>query len=699
MKAQANFLSREHHTRPITLIVAVVCLGIGVTAPLLAHEGGHPPLPSKGATVQGNLMMLSTNGAKAIGLKTEKVRLGNLQRTIVANAILEVPCHQHAYATTLVAGRVAAVLARPGDTVVAGQELARLESADLETLQTDMLQASSELALADRLVAHREKLESAISGRTLLETNATRLQKASEFSVAWQKLRSLGLKHDQLQQVRSSGQPIRSLAVTTPISGVISEASIRAGEIVEPSEILYRIVDSRTLWAMAQVLESDLPAIRLGLPVTVKLDAIPERVFPGHIEYIGLAVHPKMHTLEVMVTLDNAQGLLRPGLFGQMSIVTQQAIKTVIAPAAAVMNHGGELFALLEDEPGKLFRRKLKLGLHTSKQVEILDGLFPGDNVVTTGLQELGALFTGSAESSTSQGTTKIPSVQRAVSTGYELPQGKPRPIQAQIELPTDGKVFASSNIRGRLLNLLVERGDRVKAGDVLAEVESLELKNLQLQLLQNRVTLNLTKTSLDRMEPFRGAGNVPEKDIWQLRAKYDSHRHAEQSLIHKLKLAGLAEEEIERIEKLDLTDPQAGEKISMSLPIRAPAAGLVADFELSIGQIVDTNDHLFEIHDLSRVWAKGFVFERDASQLATGQQVEVQLVCDPKFRTLAGVARVSPMVTSQERVFEVWAEIENPDGKLKEGMLARMFMHLKQPTRTPAADPKDARAHHSLSE
>ena len=85
-------------------------------------------------------------------------------------------------------------------------------------------------------------------------------------------------------------------------------------------------------------------------------------------------------------------------------------------------------------------------------------------------------------------------------------------PIQAQIELPTDGKVFASSNIQGRLLHILVERGDQVKAGDILAEVESLELKNWQLELLQTRVLLNLTKTSLDRMQPLSGGGSVPQR-------------------------------------------------------------------------------------------------------------------------------------------------------------------------------------------
>jgi multidrug resistance efflux pump len=206
-------------------------------------------------------------------------------------------------------------------------------------------------------------------------------------------------------------------------------------------------------------------------------------------------------------------------------------------------------------------------------------------------------------------------------------------------------------------------------------------------------------------MQPLIGGGSVPEKDVWQLRAKYESYRHAEQSLTQKLRMAGLSSDELERIKKLDLTDPQAGEKISMALPIRAPMAGEIADFELSLGQVlspneqVSHNEHLFEIHDRSRVWAKGYVFERDAGQLVAGQEVEVQLVSDPAFRAAARVARVSPLVTSEERIFAVWAEIDNPQGKLKEGMLARMFIKPNQPPRTLAAEPKTPRARPSVSQ
>ena len=182
-------------------------------------------------------------------------------------------------------------MARPGDTVSAGQVLARLESVALETLQMDMLQASNELAFADRLLAHREKLENAISGRILLETIASRQQKASPLQRRLAKASLAGTDPTTAGRgVAPAASPIRSLTVTTPIAAASSRrAHVRAGEIVEPTEHLYHIVDTSELWATAQVLESD-PCwpIRPGLPVTVKLDAIPDRVFTAQIEYVGL---------------------------------------------------------------------------------------------------------------------------------------------------------------------------------------------------------------------------------------------------------------------------------------------------------------------------------------------------------------------------------------------------------------------------
>ena len=123
-------------------IVALLA-GAGGTAGILgpvtvfAHED-HAPLPTKGVTVAGNNILLSEKARKAIGLTTVEITFGDLHRTVEVNARAELPWNQQAMITSLVPGRIEQVLVRPGESVGAGQELARLASMELESLQLGM---------------------------------------------------------------------------------------------------------------------------------------------------------------------------------------------------------------------------------------------------------------------------------------------------------------------------------------------------------------------------------------------------------------------------------------------------------------------------------------------------------------------------------------------------------------------------------
>ncbi|MBX9789056.1 MAG: efflux RND transporter periplasmic adaptor subunit [Pirellulales bacterium] len=634
-----------------------------------AHEG-HEPLPTKGAKVDGDQLLIADSAAKAVGLKTTKIELADLQRTITANASVQLPSHHQAFATTMITGRIAAVLARPGDSVATGQPLATIESVELESLQLEMLQSFETYTLAQRLLAQRESAGSAMSGRVLLETRAERNRRAAQYSIAWQRLRSLGLSGQQLEQVRSSGQPLATFAVTSPIAGVVSEADVRVGQMVTPTQHLYHILDRSHLWAVADVMESDIPSMRLGLPVRVSIDALPAAGFTGELEYIGSAVDPRRHVVSVSTTLNNAQDDLRPGMYGRLVITTQAAKQAIVCPNEAILDDGQGHFVLLGDGPGKYLRRPVALGLRTPDRSEVLDGLFPGDRVVTTGNHELAALF--AARPTKAPADSKVP-VPRAA-PGDALTGPQPLVATARLELPTNRKSFASSNVQGKILQLFVERGDRVTAGTVLAEIESLELKNWQLDLLRNRVQIELTQTTLERVQSLGGQGAIPENEVLRLRTELQSYRFAERSLLHKLQMVGLSQDEIDRIQELDLADPRAGDQIRMVLPIRAPADGEIAWFELGVGQVINPNEHLFEIHDRSRMWARGMLFEHDAAQVRAGQDVEVQLVSDPRVQQAARISRTSPIASAREHAIAVWAEVDNTELWLREGMLARMI-------------------------
>ena len=134
--------------------VALAAIVLVVSPTARAHDE-HDNLPSTGVAVKGDRLIISAEAEKSLGVATAVVHLETLERDVMANAAIEVPWRQHAFATSLVAGRVAKVLVQPGDRVEQGQELAGIESQEIETLQLNLLKAATELDLASRLLEER----------------------------------------------------------------------------------------------------------------------------------------------------------------------------------------------------------------------------------------------------------------------------------------------------------------------------------------------------------------------------------------------------------------------------------------------------------------------------------------------------------------------------------------------------------------
>jgi multidrug resistance efflux pump len=144
-------------------------------------------------------------------------------------------------------------------------------------------------------------------------------------------------------------------------------------------------------------------------------------------------------------------------------------------------------------------------------------------------------------------------------------------------------------------------------------------------------------------------------------------------NLKRKLSFLGLTEEQVRALEETDLGRPGSASAIVTSVPIRSPADGWIVGFNVVPGQVVRPQDNLFEIQDLSKVWAKGFVFERDASKIGVGQVARVSFSAYPDLTVTGKIVQIAPIMESSERVLPVWIEVDNPDFKLKEGMLAKV--------------------------
>lgn len=662
------------------LLCGLIALFAAVSLPrgANAHEG-HAALPSTGAMIDGNQLLLSEAARKAIGMETGKVTLADLHDVLRLNARVELPWKQHAMVTTLIPGRIAAVLVKPGEMVVAGQELARVESLELESLQLQMLQAAEEVKLNRKLVERQAFLadRGAITGASLLETQTQLQQATAQWQIAIRKLRAMGLDNATIEQIQSSEQAARSISIKAPIGGVVSHSVARTGQFIQSSEHLFDIVDLSSLWIVGEVLETDISRVAAGMPVDVSFAG---HEFAGEIAHVRLKMDESDRTIGVVIPVDNSEGTLRPGMFGRMRIEIGSVKESIVCPSDALVETGTESIVLLRQGDGKYTRRPVQVGLRTGHRVEIISGLFPGDQVIVVGTQLLAAMFDaaeGHASEPSNQEINKPHPSPKQLATS-PTSEHETVVVQGAVELPTRQKTFAVSIIEGRLSRILVEPGQRVSAGDVLAEIDSHELRDLQLELLQAQSKLKWADETARRLRPLAETGAAAAKDVWRVEADLKNSRQSVASLTRKLALIGLSPEQIERIRQDDLTQPSLN-RVMTTLPIRAPSDGSVAEFDLVLGQIVQPHDRLFEIHDLSRVWVESYVFERDAAAVQSGQQAAVSFSADPHAEVAGTVVRIAPLLNSNERVLPVWIELETTEPYIREGMFARVEISVSQ--------------------
>jgi cobalt-zinc-cadmium efflux system membrane fusion protein len=314
-------------------------------------------------------------------------------------------------------------------------------------------------------------------------------------------------------------------------------------------------------------------------------------------------------------------------------------------------------------------KRNIVAGLQTRDWVQLREGdVFAGDRVVTTGSHELSTFFV--------QGVLRLsPEAKKNIRLRVEPvePQVVEDVVEVDgaVDVPPDRRAFASSQLAGTLQKIRVDRGQAVRAGEVLAEVASLELQSLQLELLRAHLQIALLEETLQRLRSVDQI--LSQKQLWETESLYNEVRNRRDSAQRKLEAIGLSSEQVKAI----LTE----KKLVETLPLRAPIDGIVVHFDKVLGQVIKAEEPLFEVHDLSHAWLQAYVSERDLSSVRLGQTARVRLVSNPNFLAEATVVRSGRVFGSDNRTLSVWLELnKNPDPFLQHNMLARLTLTQQRP-------------------
>ena len=239
-------------------------------------------------------------------------------------------------------------------------------------------------------------LQQAQQGAALREVQARQRQAEQQLARVEQlKARGFATKADYDAQVaaaasaRAQAQGVQAeigeRVIRAPFSGWVSLRNISVGAIASQGTEIATISDVSTIKLDFTVPETMLRAIRPGLPIEARSAAFPDRPFRGTIHTIDPVIDPNTRAVTVRARLPNPERQLRPGMLLTVTIENAPRM-TLSVPELAVIGEGESRFVYVVDEQGRAQRQPVRTGTRAAGRVEILEGLRPGQRVITEGV-------------------------------------------------------------------------------------------------------------------------------------------------------------------------------------------------------------------------------------------------------------------------------------------------------------------------
>ena len=381
--------------------VAVVLIGV-----IALTRTGEPPRRNSDVSSQSrqNPTRYVTTPAEWASLTIEPVSARSFRAEHVTEGKIAVDEDKSTPVFSPYAGRVTKLLAKPGDSVRAGQPLFTIEAADNVGAQNDFISAITGLNKAksqlDLATIQDKRAKDLSEGRAIplkdyQQTQATLLQAQNDqrsaetaLEAARNRLRFLGFTDEAITAFQDKGKINPETTIYAPIGGVVVARKIGPGQFVSAgaTDPAFVIGDLSTVWLTAFVRETEASEVELGQEMTFSVLALPGRVLTGKINYVATALDPTTRRLLVRATLDNAAGLLKPEMFATVTIFAPGDQPTVGVPRQALIYEGDQVRVWVAHDDDKTIElRVIKTGLVNGNLVEVSGNLRPGERVVTRG--------------------------------------------------------------------------------------------------------------------------------------------------------------------------------------------------------------------------------------------------------------------------------------------------------------------------
>lgn len=393
-----------------TLIVVAVLTVAGIVIGLVTRDGRGPKVSTGSDTEVSSQAKRTARFAPtpaqwaSLGMAPVKAMLFRSEHTTEGKISLN-----EDRATPIFppyAGRVTRLLAKPGDVVERGQPLFFIEAADMVQAQNDFLSALGVLNKARSAVSIAEIIEK--QNRTLYEgkagalrdyqtAQATLIQARADLQNAesaveavHNRLSILGKTDAEIEAFKSQGKISSETPIYAPLAGTVVQRKIGPGQyvsytstgIVDP---VYTIGDLSSVWVVAYVREADAPKVKVGQQLDFSVLAYPNTTFKATIDHVSASLDPSIRRLMVRATLDNSKGQFKPEMFTSVTIYTDEGDSSIGVPRESVLYDADRARVWVARADKTIELRQIKTGVTSGDLVQVVQGLQPGEVVVTKG--------------------------------------------------------------------------------------------------------------------------------------------------------------------------------------------------------------------------------------------------------------------------------------------------------------------------
>jgi len=367
----------------------VLVLAAGLPATVTAGEQGKKSADagkeSEGGHEEG-VVRLSADEMKEFGIVVREAGPGRLDTFVDLPGEIVINADRQAHVVPRVPGIVREVRKKLGDQVKGGEVMAVLESRELADAKAEYLAARERLALAEANFNREERLwkKKVSAEQEYLDAKQAFAEARINLRSAEQKLHALGFSEDYLKQLPEHlDQTYTRYEMRAPFSGAVIQKHITLGEALNGSSEAFVVADLGTVWVDINVYQKDLVKIHKGQKVVIEIghDIAP---VSGTLSYVGPLVGEETRTALARAELPNPRGDLRPGMFITARVAVGSVDVPLLVPKTALQTLEGKTVVFVLDEDG-FEPRPVTVGRENGLQVEIKDGLKPGEKYASTG--------------------------------------------------------------------------------------------------------------------------------------------------------------------------------------------------------------------------------------------------------------------------------------------------------------------------